>query len=42
MVSNVELATLINKEKRGDEVEMPLGVMVAIIYEEGEEITQDG
>ena len=42
LVKNVDLATLINKEKRGEEIEMPEGLMVSIIYEEGEEISVDG
>lgn len=42
LVENVDLATLINKDKRGEEIEMPEGLMVSIIYEEGEEISVDG
>lgn len=42
MVSATELATLINKYKRGEPVDMPEGKLVTIIFEEGDEIKPDG
>ena len=42
MVPATRLATLINKMKRGEEVEMPMGTLVSIIFEAGDEIPEDG
>jgi hypothetical protein len=41
LVSAKDLATLINRQKRGEKVEMPQGIMVAIIFEEGDKIVDE-
>jgi hypothetical protein len=42
MVPARQLATLINKLKRGEEIEMPMATLVSIIYEKGDQMPEDG
>ena len=42
MVPARQLATLINKLKRGEEIDMPMGTLVSIIYEKGDEMPEEG
>lgn len=40
-MSAEELSTLINMQKRGEEFKMPQGVMVAVMFEEDDEIEEE-